>query len=270
MSAANSFEIKEKSQTVDLVRCHEWDEIPQIAIWFSSFFIQETLWMILMDLILAAVSTWHPPNLHRPHLDSSSPNQSFQTSTFHNKKTPKVTKICSPATNQSLNPKSTHIYLFFIGVCFPCKNEPNKICCRCPGLVRNFSRWQKWARGGDTFQVSWNPPCSGGKMWLETPFGNSDGWIFSGKTLQKSGILSMGDETIICYGWSWWMVLCMMLRIFNWQACNFPKKLATRCHPFSDVHLRCQKGEMFSWTAMILCPIWRCKSCWFVLSNHQF
>ena len=46
--------------------------------------------MILMDLSLpAAVSTWHPPNLHRPHLDSSSPNQSFQTSTFHNKKNTK-------------------------------------------------------------------------------------------------------------------------------------------------------------------------------------
>ena len=223
-----------------------------------------------MDLSLAAVSTWHPPNLHRPHLDSSSPNQSFQTSTFHNKKTPKVTKICSPATNpQILNP---HISTFFsLGFFFHAKREPKRYAADAVGLVRNFSRWQKGGHGvvATPSRYLGTPlapvaKCDWKSFWEFGWFGFFLGKLF---TKVESFKWEMKQSYVTDEVDGWYLYDVKNLQLTSLQ---LSQKAGHKMSPVSDVHLRCQTGEMFSWTAMILCPIWRCKSCWFVLSNHQF
>lgn len=153
------------------------------------------------------------------------------------------------------------------------QKRTKKICCRCRGIGQELFTVTKvgTAPGVPTpSRYLGTPRAPGGKMWLETPFGNSDFvWFFLGKLFTKVESLKweMKQSYVTDEVDGWYLYDVKKLQLTSLQ---LSQKAGHKMSPVSDVHLRCQKGEMFSWTAMILCPIWRCKSCWFVLSNHQF
>ena len=113
-----------------------------------------------------------------------------------------------------------------------------------PRSVRNFSRWQK-----------------GGHGWRFRPATSQGSFQESPAVLRWQNVTG---NPFWEFGWLFFLAssenCSSLLKRRREVETTFPKSWH-KMSPFSDVHLRWKKGES-SWTVMILCLIWTCKSWW--------